>query len=130
MKQKVVVQLETGCRVLINPEPSEYENLPHVINPNLALVRGLSPEDWKIVGGIVTAESPGILPPVLPRSYEQVQEDFLDLRCDVDRRITDEVVKRMSEISVLRGQFEAFRLASSIVLGALFVALMASFFIR
>lgn len=87
MKQKVVVQLEYGCRVLVNPDPSEYSHLPHVVNPNLALVRGLSPEDWKIVGGLVTAENPSLLPPVESRSYEAVQEDFLNLRCEIDSQL-------------------------------------------
>lgn len=87
MKNKVVVQYDDYCRVLINPEPSEYEHLPHVVNPNLALVRGLPPEEWKIVGGIVAAENPALLPPVEQRSYEAVQEDFMTLRCEVSARL-------------------------------------------
>lgn len=124
MKQKVVVQLEDGCRVLINPEPSEYEHLTHIVNPNLALVRGLSPEDWKIVAGIVTAEDPNLLPPVSPRSYEQVQADFLDLRCDIDRKFAEETAIWAAQKTRLEARLERLRFATKVAVFGFSVALV------
>ena len=62
-KQIVVVKDGPGCRVLVNPSIAQYENKEHLINPCTARVRGLSPEEWDILGGKLVSKHKAILPP-------------------------------------------------------------------
>lgn len=63
-KTRVVVQGPEGCRILVNPSPSLYENKPHLINPDLSGVRGVSPEQWEIVNGALVCDMGNVLPTI------------------------------------------------------------------
>jgi hypothetical protein len=57
-KTKVVVFDAQGGWVLINPEKSEYIDLPHAINPDLKAVAGLPPEVWDLrLGQVVPKDT-------------------------------------------------------------------------
>ena len=49
-KTKVVVFDAQGGWILTNPAKPAYEREPHIINPDLSLVKGLPPEQWALEG--------------------------------------------------------------------------------
>lgn len=75
-KRKVVVFDHNGGWVLTNPNPSDYKDLPHVVNPDLSAVKGLPPEGWTLVGRGVVPRFKESLPPKKPLPWGYVAAGF------------------------------------------------------
>jgi hypothetical protein len=86
LKQRVVIQEESGCRILINPDSADYVSKVHVVEPNLNGLLGTSPSDWVIDHGAVHLK-PGTKPSVIPAG------DFSDQHA----RIVAECLKKSKQ---------------------------------
>ena len=79
MKTKVLVQSGEGCKILINPEPVDYEKLTYLVNPDLRAFRGVSPEKLRIVDGVVVCDELASLPPPHEPDYDSVMRSVVEL---------------------------------------------------
>lgn len=80
IKNKAIIQTENGCRILTNPEPSEYTSYLYLLNPDLTNVRGTSPESWYIDGNTVKTLETARLPPPVYKNEDRVVRSIARLK--------------------------------------------------
>lgn len=50
-KEVVVTFSDVGARILVNPDPEDYQSLPHLVNPDLSPFKGIPPHCLSLVDG-------------------------------------------------------------------------------